>query len=76
MTLAVNLAHGYPTGSLLPLGVGARLVGTDPAWLLQPYLAFLAAMLALSRRGTLARALSIPLLAIGGNLHAGAVFGT
>jgi len=46
-TLAVNLAHGYPTGSLLPLGVGARLVGTDPAWLLQPYLAFLAAMLAL-----------------------------
>jgi hypothetical protein len=46
-TLAVNLAQGYPTGSLLPLGVGARLVGTDPAWAFQPYLAFLAAMLAL-----------------------------
>ena len=30
-TLAVNLAHGYPTGSLLPLGVGARLVGTVPS---------------------------------------------
>jgi hypothetical protein len=46
-TLAVNLAQGYPTGALLPLGVGARLVGTDPAWVFQPYLAFLAAMLAL-----------------------------
>jgi hypothetical protein len=46
-TLAVNLAQGYPTGALLPLGVGARLVGSDPAWVFQPYLAFLAAMLAL-----------------------------
>jgi len=46
-TLAVNLAQGYPTGALLPLGVGARLVGTDPAWVFHPYLAFLAAMLAL-----------------------------
>jgi hypothetical protein len=46
-TLSVNLAHGYPTGSLLPLGAAARLVGTDAAWLFQPYLAFLAAMLAL-----------------------------
>jgi hypothetical protein len=47
-TLAVNLAQGYPTGSLLPLGVGARLVHTDPAWVFHPYLAFLAALLALS----------------------------
>ncbi len=46
-TLAVNLAQGYPIGALLPLGVGVRLVGTDPAWIFQPYLAFLAAMLAL-----------------------------
>jgi hypothetical protein len=46
-TLAVNLSQGYPTGALLPLGVGARLAGTDPAWVFQPYLAFLAAMLAL-----------------------------
>ena len=46
-TLAVNLAQGYPTGSLLPLGMGARLVGTDPAWVFHPYLAFLGAMLAL-----------------------------
>ena len=46
-TLAVNLAHGYPTGSLLPLGVGSRLVGSDPAWTFQPYLSLLAALLAL-----------------------------
>lgn len=47
-TLAVNLAQGYPTGALLPLGAVARLVGTDAAWVFHPYLAFLAAMLALS----------------------------
>jgi hypothetical protein len=50
-TLAVNLAQGYPTGALLPLGVGARVVGSDPAWVFHPYLAFLAAMLALSLYG-------------------------
>jgi hypothetical protein len=46
-TLAGYLANGYPTGALLPFGVGARLVDTDPAWVFQPYLALLAAMLAL-----------------------------
>jgi hypothetical protein len=46
-TLAVNLARGYPTGSLLPFGVGSRLVGSDPAWTFQPYLSVLAAALAL-----------------------------
>ena len=44
--LDVNLAHGYPLGSLTPLGVGARLVRTDPAWLWQPWIAFAAALLA------------------------------
>jgi hypothetical protein len=44
--LAFNL-HFYPLGSLLPLGAGAALTGQDPAWLFQPYLAFLAALLAL-----------------------------
>jgi hypothetical protein len=47
-TLSVNLAHGYPLGSLLPLGIGSKLVGTDVAWLYQPWLSFCAAMLALS----------------------------
>ena len=44
--LAFNL-HFYPLGSLLPLGAGAALTGKDAAWLFQPYLAFLAALLAL-----------------------------
>jgi hypothetical protein len=46
-TLAVNLANGYPVGSLLPLGIGNALVGQDVAWVFQPYLAFVAALLAL-----------------------------
>ncbi|MDQ2967259.1 MAG: hypothetical protein M3R37_02940 [Actinomycetota bacterium] len=46
-TLSVNLGHGYPVGALLPFGVGRALVGVDGAWVYQPYLAFLAAMLGL-----------------------------
>jgi hypothetical protein len=45
--LSSLLVTGYPMGSLLPLGVGARLTGQDVAWVFQPYLALLAAMLAL-----------------------------
>jgi hypothetical protein len=45
-TLAFNLGGGYPIGAFLPLGVGHALVGKDSAWLFQPYMAFLAAMLA------------------------------
>ncbi|HEX7256045.1 MAG TPA: hypothetical protein VF236_08980 [Gaiellaceae bacterium] len=44
--LAFNL-HFYPLGSLLPLGMGSVLTGEDAAWLFQPFLAFLAALLAL-----------------------------
>ncbi len=46
-TLATSLIVGYPMGSLLPLGVGAALVGEDVAWVFQPYLAVIAALLAL-----------------------------
>jgi len=46
-TLAFNLPF-YPLGSLLPLGIGASLVGQDTAWVFQPYVAFLAALLGLS----------------------------
>jgi hypothetical protein len=46
-TLATSLATGYPMGSLMPLGIGHKLIGTDTAWLWQPYLCFLAAMIAL-----------------------------
>ena len=47
-TLATTLAIGYQTGSLMPLGVGHQLLAYDTAWLYQPYLAFLAALLALT----------------------------
>ena len=46
-TLQVNLPSGYPVGAFLPLGVGARLTGTDVAWLVQPYMATMGAFLAL-----------------------------
>ncbi len=46
-TLSVNLPLGYPVGAFLPLGVGSRLTGTDIAWLVQPYMATMAALLAL-----------------------------
>jgi hypothetical protein len=36
----------YPVGTFLPLGIGHVLTGEDAAWLYQPYLALLAAMLA------------------------------
>jgi hypothetical protein len=46
-TLSVNLPSGYPVGSFLPLGVGTQLTGEDPAWLVQPYMATMAALLTL-----------------------------
>src|SRR5437588_1083568 len=47
-TLNFSLGQGYPVGSLLPWGVGRVLVGQDLLWVVQPYLAFCAAMLALT----------------------------
>ena len=47
-TLAFNLADGYPVGAFLPLGVGRAVVGQDVAWVFQPYLAWIGAMLAAS----------------------------
>lgn len=46
-TLDFYLNSRYPLGGLVPLAVG-QLVGEDYAWVWQPYLAFLAAMLAAS----------------------------
>jgi hypothetical protein len=54
-TLATTLAIGYPTGSLMPLGIGHQLLAYDSAWLYQPYLAFLAALLALALYAVLER---------------------
>lgn len=45
------LAVGAPVGANLPLGTGGKLVGDDIAWLFQPYLAFLGAMLSLAIYG-------------------------
>ena len=47
-TLEVNLAHGYPVGAVLPLGIVGKLLGAELAWLYQPWLAFGAAALALA----------------------------
>ncbi|MGE0068352.1 MAG: hypothetical protein AB7T48_13470, partial [Solirubrobacterales bacterium] len=46
-TLEVNLPAGYPVGAFLPLGVGAQLNPSDVAWLVQPYMATMAALLAM-----------------------------
>ena len=54
-TLRTTLALGYPTGSLMPLGIGGQLLSYDVAWLFQPYLSFLAALLALSLYSILER---------------------
>ena len=47
-TLATSLDYGYPVGSIVPLGVMRELVRTDAAWLWQPYIACLGALLALA----------------------------
>jgi hypothetical protein len=57
-TLASSLMVGYPLGTLLPLGIGAELTAQDVAWVYQPYLAFLAALLTLGLYGLTARFLS------------------
>jgi hypothetical protein len=46
-TLEFNLAGGYPIGAFIPFGTAQKLVGGDLAWVFQPYLSFLAAMLSL-----------------------------
>jgi hypothetical protein len=47
-TLFFNLANGYPVGAFIPLGVGRALTGMDTAWLIQPYMALIAVLLALA----------------------------
>ena len=46
-TLRLNIGDGYPIGVFIPLGIGSKLLATDPAWLIQPYMATLGAMLSL-----------------------------
>jgi hypothetical protein len=45
--LNAYLDTGYPLAAFVPFGIGHILTGQDSAWIYQPYLAFLGAMLAL-----------------------------
>ncbi len=54
-TVQINLTAGYPVGAFIPLAVSSELTATDPAWLFQPYLAFMAALMALSFYGLAGR---------------------
>jgi hypothetical protein len=47
-TLGAYLVTGYPIASFLPIGLGHVLLGEDGAWLVNPWMAFLAATLALA----------------------------
>ena len=46
-TLHFNLGEGYPVGAFVPFGIASELNPLDRAWLIQPYLACGAAILAL-----------------------------
>ena len=48
VVLKDNLPGGYPLGAFVPLGVGSELVPSDVAWLVQPYMALVAGLLALA----------------------------
>jgi hypothetical protein len=50
----------YPIASFLPFGVAGQLLGQEIAWLIQPYLALLAGMLALALQPLCAPAVESP----------------
>jgi hypothetical protein len=57
--LQINLLqNGYPAGAFPPLGIVHELLNTDSAWLFQPYIAFLGAMLALALYGLTSRVIA------------------
>jgi hypothetical protein len=47
-TLSLNFGSGYPLGAFVPLSVTSWFIPRDLAWLWQPYLTYIFAMLALS----------------------------
>jgi hypothetical protein len=59
-TLESYLTLGYPLGSFLPLGIGHALLGEDTAWLVNPWMAFMAAVLALALHRIAALCLTHP----------------
>jgi hypothetical protein len=64
-TLRADLGTGYPIGSMVPLGVVAKLTGQDPAWAFQPYLACQAGLAALGLNELTATAIRSPKLRAG-----------
>lgn len=58
--LVIYNSGDYPVGGLLPFALGGRLLGEEIAWLFQPYLALLAAMLALTLQPLCAPVISSP----------------
>jgi hypothetical protein len=69
-TLETTIALGYPTGSLMPFGIGHQLLRYDVAWLYQPYLAFLGALVSLSVYELLRPLIRLPWLAVAAFLAA------
>jgi hypothetical protein len=69
-TLETTIALGYPTGSLMPFGIGHQLLAYDIAWLYQPYLAFLGALVSLSVYELLRPLVRRPLLGVAAFLAA------
>jgi hypothetical protein len=61
-TLHFNLGSGYPIGAFTPLATGSTILSRDPAWLFQPYLATMAALLALCLYQLSAEVIRRPLL--------------
>lgn len=61
-TLDFNLAAGYPIGVFIPFGAVQKLIGGDLAWVFQPYVSFLAAMLSLGLWQILGTVLRRPVL--------------
>ena len=62
VVLSSYLDGGYPVGAFPPLGIGGKLVPEDPIWLLQPYMAFGAALLALVLYDLVSRVVDRPAL--------------
>lgn len=82
--LAINFGNGYPVGGFVPLGFASAILRIDPAWLIQPYIAVTASVLALALfelaraavatprlRATVAVAAACPALLVGFYLWGG-----
>lgn len=59
--LQYNFDRGYPMGAFVPFGVVAQILHIDMAWIYQPYIAFLAAMITLTFIVVLRRFVNSPL---------------